>query len=365
MVNYKESGVDTEIGNICSKIMFEASKKTWENRQGLVGEIQASFNNFAGLRFSNIKNQNISMNFDGVGTKVELAERLSLYFNDFSFHKGIAFDLFAMVCEDAVIRGGEPILIGSILDVNKLNVEIVKNLAEGMVQAAKLANVAVVNGEIAELGLRIGGYGEYCYNWGAGLVWVADKKDLISGKDIKEGDLIIALKEDGFRSNGFSLIRKVMELKYGREWHTKNLKLVKKLLIPSKIYTKMLVELNKKFKPHGIAHITGGGMPEKLGRALSASGKGAVLNDLFEPPEAALILQKLGKVDDLEAYKTWNMGNGVLIITDKPEDTLKLAEKYNIKAKVCGKIVSTDFISWISKGNFLKEHEIKFFLNIK
>lgn len=362
MVNYKESGVDTEIGNTCSKIMFEASKKTWENRKGLIGEVQTSFDDFVGLRFSNIKNQNISINFDGVGTKVELAERISLHFNDFSFHKGIAYDLFAMVCEDAVIRGGEPILIGSILDVNQLNVEIVKNLADGMVEAAKLANVAVVNGEIAELGSRIGGYGAYCYNWGAGLVWVADKKDLISGKDVREGDFIIALKEEGFRSNGFSLIRKIMELKYGKEWHTKNPELVKKLLIPSKIYTKVLVDLNKRFKPHGIAHITGGGIPEKLGRVLRASGKGAVINDLFEPPEAALILQEFGNVSDFEAYKTWNMGNGILIITNNPKETLKLAEKYSIGAKICGKIISDSFISWISKGKFSRGSELRHYI---
>lgn len=351
-ITYKSSGVDTKIGNICSKIMYEASKKTWDNRKALVGEIKTSFDDFAGLRFSNIKNQYISLNFDGVGTKIEIAERLAALFNDFSFHKGIAHDLFAMVCEDASIRGGEPILIGSILDVNKLNESIVKALAEGMVEAANLANVAVMNGEIAELGLRIGGYGEYCYNWGSGLIWTADKNDLISGYDIRKGDIIIALKEEGFRSNGFSLIRKIMEHKYGKEWHKENPELARQLLTPSKIYTKMLVELTKKYKPHGMAHITGGGIPEKLGRLLRVSKQGAILDNLFEPPQAAIILQQFGDLKDEGAYNTWNMGNGVLIVTDKPEETLELAKKHSIEARIAGKITADKQILIKSKANF-------------
>src|SRR3989344_7064225 len=166
MILYKNSGVNQELGNICSKIMYEASRKTWKNRKGLSGEIKAPIKNFSGIRFATIKQKQILMNFDGVGTKIEIAERLSKLTKDFSYHKGIAHDLLAMVCDDAIIRGAEPILVGSVLDVNKLNIDLVKNLAKGMKDAAKLANVAVINGEIAELGNRINGYGDYNYNWG-------------------------------------------------------------------------------------------------------------------------------------------------------------------------------------------------------
>ncbi|MDP2946521.1 MAG: AIR synthase related protein [Nanoarchaeota archaeon] len=150
----------------------------------------------------------MNIGFDGVGTKMELAERV----ND---HNTIAFDLFAMVCDDAVVRGAEPVLIGSILDVNSLGkdgenyIEQVRQLAKGYVEAAREANVAIVNGEVAELGNRVGGFGSFNYNWGAGVVWFAKKNNLFTGREIKVGDAVVAFKENGFRSNGLSLVRNI------------------------------------------------------------------------------------------------------------------------------------------------------------
>src|SRR3989338_4528423 len=188
---YADSGVNIELGDDVSKILYSAAKQTWDNRKGKLGELIVPFDDFSGVRAIDVSNLPsgtlMNIGFDGVGTKMELAERVNN-------HRTIAYDLFAMVCDDAVVRGAEPVLIGSILDVNSLgkggitHIEPVKQLAEGYIEAAKAANVAIVNGEVAELGSRVAGFGSFNYNWGAAVVWFAKKDRMFTGKEIKEGD---------------------------------------------------------------------------------------------------------------------------------------------------------------------------------
>ncbi len=311
---YADSGVNIELGDNVSKILYNAAKETWVNRKGMLGELIVPFDDFSGVRAIDVSNLPsgtlMNIGFDGVGTKMELAERI----ND---HSTIAFDLFAMVCDDAVVRGAEPVLIGSILDTNSLGkdgetyIEQVKQLAKGYIEAAKAANVAIINGEVAELGDRIKGFGDFNYTWGGAVVWFANKDNLFTGREIKQGDAIVAFKEKGFRSNGLSLVRKVFQRVYGDNWHTKELNgisLGKLALIPSKIYSKTIVDAHggidneKRVEIHGVAHITGGGIPGKLGRILKASNLGAELNNLFEPPKVMLHCQEIGNINDKEAY---------------------------------------------------------------
>ena len=151
MATYLGAGVDIEKGDQASKIFYNASKKTWNNRKGKWGQITMPFAGFSGLRavdISSLPPQTfIGMNFDTVGTKVEIAELLNK-------HDTIAFDLFAMVCDDAIVRGGEPALVGSNLEINKIDLGTIEQLAKGYVAAANEAGVAVINGEITELGSR-------------------------------------------------------------------------------------------------------------------------------------------------------------------------------------------------------------------
>lgn len=338
MTTYSESGVNVEVGNDASTIMYNAARESWKNRKGKLGEIVSPFEDFSGFRAVDIsklpEGTFLGMNFDGIGTKVEIAERLGK-------HDTIAFDLFAMVCDDAVVRGGEPALIGSILDVNKLEIGIVKQLAKGYVEAAKEANVAVINGEIAELGKRIGGLNEYAYNWGAAVIWFAQKKNMLTGKELKVGDSLVSFKEKGFRSNGFSLVRKIME----KNWDKKTLE---QALTPSKIYSKAVVEMFGKVS--GVAHITGGGIPEKVGRMIKTSGLGAKLENLFEPCELMRTCMEIGKVSTEEAYKAWNMGNGMVVATRVPDEIIKIAKKNGIEAKVSGEIVKEKGVQYESKA---------------
>lgn len=368
MTEYKNSGVDIELGDSASEILYNAAKETWKNRKGKLGEVIVPFDDFSGIRAIDISNLQegtlMNISFDGVGTKIEIAERTNN-------HKTIAYDLIAMVCDDAVVRGAEPVLVGSILDVNSLgkgNVEKIKEIAYGYINAANEANVAVINGEMAELGNRVKGYGEFNYNWGAAVVWFARKERMFTGYEIKNNDFLVGFRENGFRSNGLSLVRRIMKDLYGEEWHKEeynNKNFGEVVLEHSKIYTRAVVEMfggyekEPKVEIHGVAHITGGGIPGKLGRVLKPSGSGAVIDSPFEPTDLMLYCQEKGNVSDKEAYRTWNMGNGMIIITPKPDDIIRIAKKYEIDAKIIGKISSDNSIKIRNMGyNKNKEYLI-------
>jgi len=210
-ITYADAGVNTELGDDVSKILYNAAKETWKNRKGKLGEIFTPFDDFSGLRAIDVSNllegTLMNMGFDGVGTKMELAERIK-------DHTTIAHDLFAMVCDDAVVRGAEPVLVGSLLDVRSLGtkeepyIEQVNQLAVGYINAANLANVAVINGEVAELGGRVGGFGPFNYNWGAAVVWFAKKDRLFTGYEIEEGDRLVGV--GGYRAPDWQDIKKLM-----------------------------------------------------------------------------------------------------------------------------------------------------------
>ncbi len=369
-ITYSEAGVDIELGDYASQILYQAAKKTWENRKGLVGEIVCPFDDFSGLRGVDIsglpKDTIMGIGFDGVGTKMELAERINK-------HDSIAFDLFAMVCDDAVVRGGEPIIIGSVLDVKSLGrdkvsfIDQIKQLAKGYVRAAKDANVAVINGELAELGNRVGGFGDFNYNWSAGVIWFAQKDKIFTGTKIKPGDAVVGLEEKGIRSNGLSLVRKTFEKRYGKNWHEQKLdgkSIAQIALEPSRIYCKAVSEMfggvndEPEAELSAVAHITGGGIPSKLGRVLKPTKFGAVLDNLFQPPKIVKYCQDIGKISDLEAYRTWNMGQGMILITPEPENTIKIAKKNKINAKIIGFIKDKKGIEIYNNGFYSNEQQV-------
>lgn len=358
---YARAGVDVDIEAEASYLMYEASKKTFKNRKGLIGEIVAPFDDFAGLKMVSIgalpKSTFFSLGFDTAGTKVEIAQRVGK-------HDTIAYDLFAMVCDDALIRGGEPILVGSNLDLKSLGTDkrflpVVRELAKGYVAAAKEANVAIINGEIAQMGSLMAGHGDFPYHWGAACIWVACKDKILTGKEIKKGDAVVVLKEEGFRTNGLTLVRRILEKKQGKNWHLKKYAgstLGRLVLTPSRIYSRAVVDMyggfasKAKCKIHGVAHITGGGVPEKLGRVLRPSGLGAYLPDLFDPPEIMRHCQELGKISDRDAYRAWNMGQGLAIITPEPEKVIAHARKFDIMGRIAGEITKNPIVKIVSKG---------------
>ena len=357
--------VNIELGDDVSKMLYEASKLTHENRPGLLVEFHESFSGLRAIPASVLKdlgNMYINLAFDGVGTKVEVAERLD-------DHSVVAHDLFAMVCDDAVVRGAEPVAIGSILDVRHLNDDehtrtAVGQLAKGYVAAARAAGVVVVNGEVAELGDRVGGYGDFNYNWGATVLWFAHKERILTGHQIQPGDTLIGLAEHGFRSNGITDVRKAMLEHYGPEWQDVvvselgELSLGRLVQKPSIIYSRFVSELTggydidkePKAKVTGVAHITGGGQPSKLGRMLEPSGLGVTISNPIEPPKIMLEVQKLREFSDEKAYGKWHMGPGMVIATSEPEKVLAEAELSGLQAKAIGEVTDERGIRIRNRG---------------
>src|SRR5262249_11894302 len=194
------------------------------------GEVIIPHDDFSGVRCIAVgalpPDTVMGIGFDGIGTKVEIAERLGQWHT-------LAFDLFAMVCDDAVVQGAEPVLVGTILDVRTLgkalkglrprsgasaagtHLDVIAQLAEGYIEAAAAARVAVVNGELAECGPRINGYGPFNCTWSAGVVWFARRGRLLSGTAVRPGDAIVGLEETGCRSNGYSLVRHILQRQHG------------------------------------------------------------------------------------------------------------------------------------------------------
>lgn len=357
--------VNIELGDDVSKILYEASKKTHKNRPGLLVELHKSFSGFRAIPGSMLKDVNnlyLNLAFDGAGTKVEIAERLD-------DHSVVAHDLFAMVCDDAVVRGAEPVAIGSILDIRQLEDtnhtrKAVEQLAHGYVDAASAAGVVVVNGEVAELGDRVGGFGDFNYNWGATALWIAHKDRILTGHQIKPGDSLVGLVEHGFRSNGITDVRKAMLEEYGPSWHNVVVerldtdplgRLVQK---PSIIYSKFVSELtggfdidkDPKAKITGVAHITGGGQPSKLGRMLEPSGLGATIDNPIDPPKIMLEAQRIRGFADNTAYGKWHMGPGMVIATSEPEKVLAEAKTNGVEAREIGKITDEPGIRIKNRG---------------
>ncbi|MBI2673504.1 hypothetical protein HYX19_04535, partial [Candidatus Woesearchaeota archaeon] len=263
-----------KLKKICSEIMYEASLKTLHNKRSNI----------------NVDISDIDANSDGVGTKIEIYERLGRF-------DLIGYDLVAMLCDDTIRTGNIPLFITDIIDANKLDLNIVKQFADGLANAANEAGVFIHphSGETAVLSKRVNGYGEYNMNISGTVVSIKQPSKEMP-KQIWKNDIIIALKEDGFRSNGFTLIREIMEKQYGDEWrfydNIVGREWQKQIVLPSKIYTKFILSLigdygkleNANVK--AVINVTGGGIPEKLKRVLEKQQLGAFLFDLNLPNEA-------------------------------------------------------------------------------
>ncbi len=306
-------GIDIDLGNTCSRIAYAWAKKSFALRAGLLGEVcdgmDGSFSTI--LRFGPTR---IGISSDGIGTKIEVAERMGVY-------RTLGHDLVAMVVDDLVANGVRPTTLSNILDVDSLDPRIVDELMAGLYEAASLAGVVVSGGEIAELGSRVSGWGNRMhFNWCAtGIGFIPEGEDPIDGTKVRVGDAILALRSQGFRSNGFSRIRLVLEGAFGPSWHTTCYDEARTwgevVLTPSRIFAPGIVRLlDKGIHVAAIAHITGGGIPDNLARPLKARGLGARLTNLFTPWPFMTRLQEIGGVSDEDAYRTWNMGNGMLLV---------------------------------------------------
>lgn len=335
MTTYKQAGVDRSLGDLCSEIAYAEAKKTFAGRRGMIGSPLKMDGGFTGAldmgRFLLVQNE------DGVGTKVEIAQRMNRY-------DTLGYDLAAMVADDAVCAGAEVISISNTIDADKLDKKVVAGLMKGLGKACAEQKIVIPGGEIAELRGHVAGW-----TWNATAVGIVEKGKFITGETIKAGDEIIGIASPNFRSNGFTLLRAILSQTYGADWHLRKFK--GRLwgdiaLEPSIIYHAGILSLTGRFgkkpavKVKGIAHITGGGLPGNAPRMLGKKNLGILLDSLPLAPFPMLELQRLGRVDDREAYETWNMGIGMVLIADDTQKTLRLLKKAGLRPSVIGKVTN-------------------------
>jgi phosphoribosylformylglycinamidine cyclo-ligase len=271
----------------------------------------------------------------------------------------LGYDLLAMVCDDAICLGAETISITNTLDTNKVDPIVVEQLMQGLSKACLEQKIVIPGGEIAEVGKSVNSN-----VWNATAVGIVAKDRVINGENIQVGDKIIALYEPGFRANGFTLVRYILENKFGKDVYNQASPFGKSwgevLLTPSTIYSSAILDLvgrfgeARKFNIKGIAHITGGGIPGNLNRILKHSGLGANIDNLFAPSAMVKEIQKIGEVAEEEAYKTWNMGNGMMLVVD-PDEAEGVLSRLKISAQIVGEIIDRKDIIINSCGNNPKQ----------
>lgn len=356
---YKKSGVDIEAGDNASKKAYKAALSTHVYRKGMFGAPVKLEGGFTGAL--DCGDFYLVQNDDGVGSKILTGEQMNRY-------KTLGYDLLAMVADDAVCVGAEVISMTNTIDIKKVDEKVIAPLMEGLAEACKEQNVAIVGGEIAELRDQVKNI-----TWNASALGIVEKEKFITGMHVRPGDKIIGLQSRGFRSNGFSLVRHILKKAHGENWHRKKFSgshtWGEVVLTPSRIYHACVLDMIGRFKkgearvhPKAIVHNTGGGLPGNLCRIVDKVERGAFVDHPFPPHQAMLALQKLGNVEDAEAYKTWNMGIGMMIVVDASEanEVVAIARKHNIPAQIMGEITPKPGITIVSQGHFGRGLKIEF-----
>lgn len=316
-MDYKSSGVDIEAGYRSVELMKQYVKKTV--RPEVLGGIGGFSGAFSMERFQGMEKPTLVSGTDGVGTKLKLAFLMDR-------HDTVGIDCVAMCVNDIACAGGEPLFFLDYIACGKNYPEkiaaIVKGVADGCVQAG----AALIGGETAEMP---GFYPEEEYDLAGFAVGIVDQKDLITGENLREGDVLIGLASSGVHSNGFSLVRKVFEMtRESLDTYYEELggTLGGTLLSPTKIYVRTL----KAVKDAGVtikacSHITGGGFYENVPRMLREGTRAVIRKDSYEVPAIFRLLAQKGGIEEKIMYNTYNMGIGMVAAVD-PADADKTME---------------------------------------
>ena len=316
-MDYKSSGVDIEAGYRSVELMKQYVKKTV--RPEVLGGIGGFSGAFSMERFQGMEKPTLVSGTDGVGTKLKLAFLMGR-------HDTVGIDCVAMCVNDIACAGGEPLFFLDYIACGKNYPEkiaaIVKGVADGCVQAG----AALIGGETAEMP---GFYPEEEYDLAGFAVGIVDQKDLITGENLREGDVLIGLASSGVHSNGFSLVRKVFEMtRESLDTYYEELggTLGETLLSPTKIYVRAL----KAVKDAGVtikacSHITGGGFYENVPRMLREGTRAVIRKDSYEVPAIFRLLAQKGGIEEKIMYNTYNMGIGMVAAVD-PADADKTME---------------------------------------
>ncbi len=331
-MDYKKAGVDIEAGYRSVELMKEHVKATL--RPEVLGGIGGFSGAFSMEKFKNMEKPTLVSGTDGVGTKLKLAFLLDR-------HDTIGIDCVAMCVNDIACAGGEPLFFLDYIACGKNFPEkiatIVKGVAEGCIQSG----AALIGGETAEMP---GFYPEDEYDLAGFAVGVVDEKELITGKDLQPGDVLIGMASSGVHSNGFSLVRKVFDMtrdSLDTYYDSLGTTLGEALLAPTKIYVKALSSIKEAgVRVKACSHITGGGFYENIPRMLPEGVRAVVEKNSYPVLPIFTLLQETGDIAEEMMYNTYNMGIGMIVAInpDQVDKTLKAIEKAGETAYVVGRI---------------------------
>ena len=312
-LSYKDAGVDINAGNELVERIKPHVKRT--TRPEVIGGL-GGFGALCAIP-GKYKEPILVSGTDGVGTKLRLAI-------DLKKHDTIGIDLVAMCVNDLVVQGAEPLFFLDYYATGKLDVDVASDVVKGIAEGCVQSGCALVGGETAEMP---GMYHAGDYDLAGFCVGVVEKSEIIDGSQVKVGDALIALGSSGPHSNGYSLIRKVMDVA-GVNPSTEQLdghSLSEQVLAPTKIYVKSVLALLKQTEVHAIAHLTGGGFWENIPRVLPKKTKAVIDESSWEWQPVFKWLQEKGNIETYEMYRTFNCGVGMVIALPQSQVETSLA----------------------------------------
>ena len=333
-MDYKSAGVDIEAGYKSVELMKAHVKETM--RPEVLGGLGGFSGAFLMSAIKDMEEPVLLSGTDGCGTKVKIAMLLDK-------HDTIGIDAVAMCVNDVACAGGEPLFFLDYIACGKNYPEKIASIVKGVAEGCKQSGCALIGGETAE---HPGLMAEDDYDLAGFTVGVCDKKDLITGENIKAGDKLIGIASSGVHSNGFSLVRKVFtmnEENLNRYVESLGTTLGEALLTPTKIYVKALKAVKESgVTVKGCSHITGGGFYENIPRMLPENARAVVKLDSFKVLPIFNLIQTSGKIKDEMMYNTFNMGLGMVLAVDKDDvdKTMEALSKAGETCYVIGEVVA-------------------------
>lgn len=331
-MDYKQAGVDIEAGYKAVDLMKEHIKKTM--RKEVLTDIGGFSGAFSLKKFMSMENPTLISGTDGVGTKLKIAFLMDI-------HDTVGIDCVAMCVNDIACSGAEPLFFLDYIACGKNDPNKIANIVKGVSQGCVEAGAALIGGETAEMP---GFYPEDEYDLAGFAVGIADQSKMITGKNVKQGDVIIGIASSGIHSNGYSLVRKVFRMQRSMldtYYEALGTSLGLALLTPTKIYVKTLQNL----RDNGIdikacSHITGGGFYENMPRMLPEGAHGFIRKDSYEIPPIFNMLKTDGNIADQVMYNTFNMGIGMAIVVtaEQADRTVSLINEMGEKSYIIGEI---------------------------
>ena len=316
-MDYKNAGVDIEAGYKSVELMKEHIKKTMRS------EVLTNIGGFSGAfsmeKFKDMEKPTLVSGTDGVGTKLKLAFIMDK-------HDTVGIDCVAMCVNDIACAGGEPLFFLDYIACGKNYPEKIAEIVKGVATGCEMSSAALIGGETAEMP---GFYPEDEYDLAGFAVGVVDEKDLITGKDLKAGDVLVGMASSGVHSNGFSLVRKVFDMtKESLDTYYDELgkTLGEALIAPTKIYVRALRSVKEAgVRVKACSHITGGGFYENVPRMLKDDVCAVIEKDSYPIPPIFKLMAEKGQIEETMMYNTYNMGIGMIMAVD-PADVDKTVE---------------------------------------